>query len=101
MDYGGDWIRMDSNFDNIWNAMSTMFKISMTEGWLDIMWHQIDSVGEGKMPIRDNRPIRCLFPISFILLMTWFILNVFDGITVDNYIKEKEIEMGLSNFTKR
>ena len=34
MDYGGDWIRKDSNFDNIFEAMSTMFKIAMTEGWL-------------------------------------------------------------------
>ncbi len=54
MDYGGDWIRMDSNFDNIWNGMSTMFKISITEGWLDIMWHLIDSVDEGKIPVRDT-----------------------------------------------
>ena len=92
---------MDSNFDNIWMAMSTMFKISITEGWLDIMWHLIDSEKEGLMPKRDYKTFRCILPISFILLMTWFILNVFDGITVDNYIKEKEKSMGLTNFTKR
>ena len=43
MDYGGDWIRMDSNFDNIFHAIVTMFKVAMTEGWLDIMWRGIDS----------------------------------------------------------
>jgi len=36
-DYGGDWLRGDSNFDNIGEAMSTMFKVATTEGWLDIM----------------------------------------------------------------
>ena len=45
MDYGGDWLRMDSNFDNIIQGMITMFKISLTEGWLDIMWHGIDVRG--------------------------------------------------------
>ena len=43
MDYGGDWIRDDSNFDNIAQAMSTMFKVAMTEGWLQIMQKGVDS----------------------------------------------------------
>jgi hypothetical protein len=42
MNYGGDWIVKDSNFDNIFEAMSTMFKVSLTEGWLDIMFDGID-----------------------------------------------------------
>jgi len=42
MDNGGDWIVKDSNFDNIFEAMSTMFKVSLTEGWLDIMFDGID-----------------------------------------------------------
>jgi len=37
MNYGGDWLRKDSNFDNITEAMLTMFKCSITEGWLDIL----------------------------------------------------------------
>jgi len=42
MNFGGDWIVKDSNFDNIFEAMSTMFKVSLTEGWLDIMFDGID-----------------------------------------------------------
>ena len=38
MDYGGDWIKGDTNFDNIFEAMTAMFKVAMTEGWLDIMF---------------------------------------------------------------
>ena len=38
MDLGGDWMQMDSNFDNVFQAMSTMFKVATTEGWLDIMY---------------------------------------------------------------
>jgi len=42
MDYGGDWVIRDSNFDNIVEAMITMFKVALTEGWLDIMFWGID-----------------------------------------------------------
>lgn len=42
MDYGGDWIIMDHNFDNIFEGMLTMFKVALTEGWLDIMFVGID-----------------------------------------------------------
>ena len=45
MDYGGDWIRMDSNFDNILEAMLTLFKLAITEGWIQIMNQAIDTVG--------------------------------------------------------
>ena len=54
MDYGGDWIRKDSNFDNIGHAIVTMFKVALTEGWLDIMYWGMDSVGEGKLMVRDT-----------------------------------------------
>ena len=46
MDLGGDWKRRDSNFDNIGEAMVTMFKVALTEGWLDIMYWGMDTPGK-------------------------------------------------------
>jgi hypothetical protein len=36
-DYGGDWVNADTTFDNIIKAISTMFQLSTTEGWINIM----------------------------------------------------------------
>ena len=36
-DYGGDWINQDTNFDNIWMAVSALFQLCTTEGWMRIM----------------------------------------------------------------
>ena len=33
-DYGGDWVRMDFNFDNIANGLYALFTIASTEGWI-------------------------------------------------------------------
>ena len=43
LDYGGDWINQEGNFDNVINAMVTMFGMMSTEGWLEVMWSAVDS----------------------------------------------------------
>ncbi len=45
MDYGGDWLRLDYNFDNIFHAIITMFNVSLLEGWTDVMFQARDLVG--------------------------------------------------------
>lgn len=37
MDHGGSWVNADYNFDNILNAIITLFVIATTEGWVDLM----------------------------------------------------------------
>lgn len=37
LDYGGDWLNQDVNFDNIINAVSGIFQLSTTEAWMKIM----------------------------------------------------------------
>ena len=32
-DYGGEWLKPDSNFDNVGRAILTMFTLMTTEGW--------------------------------------------------------------------
>ena len=43
LDYGGEWINRKGNFDNVINAMTTMFGMMSTEGWLEVMWNAVDS----------------------------------------------------------
>ena len=45
MDYGGSWVNSRLNFDNILLAIVTLFVIASTEGWIDLMWQGVDSVG--------------------------------------------------------
>jgi hypothetical protein len=35
----------DQHFDNVFSAMSTLFQVSTTEGWIDVMNRVIDAVG--------------------------------------------------------
>jgi hypothetical protein len=42
---GGEWMNADQHFDNVFEAMSTLFQVTTTEGWVEIMNRGIDSVG--------------------------------------------------------
>lgn len=39
-----EWRTYNQNFDNIFAAMGTLFEMSTTEGWVDIMLHGVDAV---------------------------------------------------------
>jgi hypothetical protein len=36
LDYGGDWVNADDNFDNVFKAFKTQFVIMCAEGWIGI-----------------------------------------------------------------
>lgn len=49
--YGGTWLNFDMNFDNILNAMISLFVLSTLEGWPDYMFSNIDGEKENTGPI--------------------------------------------------
>ena len=38
INYGGEWIQPDLNFDTTMNSLLTLLTIQSTEGWIDVMW---------------------------------------------------------------
>jgi len=43
LNLGGEWINSDRNFDNILDGIKTLFEMSSTEGWTDVMWAGVDA----------------------------------------------------------
>ena len=53
---GGEWVRFDSNFDNIGEAMITLFVVSSLEGWPDIMYQALDITKKDNGPKLNSQP---------------------------------------------
>ncbi|KAL4124034.1 hypothetical protein PRIC2_009876 [Phytophthora ramorum] len=70
-------------------AMLTFFEISTTEGWADVMMAAIDSNGIGMQPIRDNNMMWALFFVLFIMVGSFFVVNLFVGVIIDNFNRMK------------
>lgn len=90
MDHGGNWINNDYNFDNIFNAFVTLYVLASTEGWIEMMWDGVDSVGIHLNPIKNNAMIWVIFYIFFIIIGSFFVMNLFAGVVVDSFNQEKD-----------
>ena len=87
----GEWINViPQNFDNILSGMALLFEISTTERWVDVMYAAIDQRGINMQPIRDNNILWALFFIIFLLIGAFFMLELFVGVTIDNFNKIRE-----------
>jgi hypothetical protein len=80
----------DANFDNIFHGMLTLFEMSTTEGWVDIMYLGAATTGIDKQPKRENSIIISFFFIFFIVFGSFFILNLFVGVVIGTFNNEKE-----------
>ena len=79
------WKSDDMNFDNVFNAMQTLFEMSTTEGWTAVMYNGVDSRSPELAPKRDHNPPIAFFFVVFMVIGNFFILNLFIGIILDNF----------------
>ncbi|KAF4672946.1 hypothetical protein FOL47_011216 [Perkinsus chesapeaki] len=89
VEQGGQWLNMHQHFDNIAVSMMTLFEISTTEGWVDVMYAGTDATEVYGQPRRDNAELWGLFFVLFMLIGSLFILNLCVGVIVDNFNKMK------------
>lgn len=54
LNYGGEWVNKDFNFDTVLNSMNTLVGIQSTEGWVQVMWNSVDATEAGHVPVRNN-----------------------------------------------
>ena len=43
LNYGGEWIRPDLNFDNLSDSFETLVSIASGEGWTSVLWATTDA----------------------------------------------------------
>jgi hypothetical protein len=78
------------NFDNVFQGSLTLFEMSTTEGWVDVLLAGVDSRGIDMQPLPNANPAMALFFMIFILVGSFFFLNAFVGVTIDNFSRSKE-----------
>lgn len=98
-DAGGEWLKYDSNFDNIGEAMMTLFVVASLEGWPDIMYQAIDVTKVDNGPKYEASPSQVGFFIIFILIGAFFFLNFFIGVLFLKYEQAQKREE--AGFTKQ
>jgi hypothetical protein len=54
---GGEWLKKRNTFDNVLYAALSLFQISTTEGWVDMMQAGVDATDVDYVPVVKNNQI--------------------------------------------
>uniref|UniRef100_A0A4W3J3S5 Voltage-dependent L-type calcium channel subunit alpha n=1 Tax=Callorhinchus milii TaxID=7868 RepID=A0A4W3J3S5_CALMI len=74
------WHNSDFNFDNVLNAMMALFTVSTFEGWPNIG------------PVYNNRVEISIFFIIYIIIIAFFMMNIFVGFVIVTFQEQGEQE---------
>ncbi|XP_070542290.1 sodium channel protein 1 brain-like isoform X2 [Ptychodera flava] len=81
----GTWAPSDINFDNVINGLLALFQVATFEGWMEVMQASVDSRGVGLQPEREASKYAYLYFFVFIVCGSFFSLNLFIGVIIDNF----------------
>lgn len=92
---GSDWRNKDFNFDNVWISLITLFLMDTSASWSDTMYNTINSGDIDYLPNKNptlsiSSVIWRLFFIVYMIIGSFFFLNLFVGVVISSFIQEQE-----------
>ncbi|GFR71119.1 sodium channel protein [Elysia marginata] len=82
---GGSWENDNVNFDNSLIGFLALFQVATFEGWMEIMAAAVDSTNIDQQPRFENTLAAYIYFIIFIVFGSFFSLNLFIGVIIDNF----------------
>ncbi|CAH3037176.1 unnamed protein product [Porites lobata] len=86
----GHWENHMYNFDNLPQALISLFVFSTRDGWVEIMHNGIDAVGVDQQPVKNYAEWRLAYFIPFLMLGGFLVLNMIVGVVVENFQRCRE-----------
>ncbi|XP_063321231.1 voltage-dependent L-type calcium channel subunit alpha-1D isoform X1 [Pelmatolapia mariae] len=86
------WYNSEFNFDNVLMAMMALFTVSTFEGWPTLLYKAIDSNRENMGPIYNYRIEISIFFIIYIIIIAFFMMNIFVGFVIVTFQEQGEKE---------
>ncbi|KFV48706.1 Voltage-dependent L-type calcium channel subunit alpha-1S, partial [Gavia stellata] len=86
------WLHSNFHFDNVFSAMMSLFTVSTFEGWPELLYMAIDTNAEDAGPIYNYRVEIAMFFIIYIILIAFFMMNIFVGFVIVTFQEQGESE---------
>uniref|UniRef100_K7GFC5 Voltage-dependent L-type calcium channel subunit alpha n=1 Tax=Pelodiscus sinensis TaxID=13735 RepID=K7GFC5_PELSI len=87
-----EWVHNAFHFDNVLSAMMSLFTVSTFEGWPQLLYKAIDTHTEDMGPIYNYRVEIAIFFIIYIILIAFFMMNIFVGFVIVTFQEQGESE---------
>uniref|UniRef100_A0A8C2T0I0 Voltage-dependent L-type calcium channel subunit alpha n=1 Tax=Coturnix japonica TaxID=93934 RepID=A0A8C2T0I0_COTJA len=86
------WFHNAFHFNNVFSAMMSLFTVSTFEGWPELLYRAIDTNDENKGPIYNYRVEISIFFIIYIIIIAFFMMNIFVGFVIVTFQEQGESE---------
>uniref|UniRef100_A0A8C5B356 Sodium channel protein n=1 Tax=Gadus morhua TaxID=8049 RepID=A0A8C5B356_GADMO len=83
------WSKVKVNFDNVGAGYLALLQVATFKGWMDIMYAAVDSRSVEEQPIKEVNLYMYLYFVIFIIFGSFFTLNLFIGVIIDNFNQQK------------
>ncbi|XP_069929153.1 sodium channel protein type 5 subunit alpha isoform X6 [Oryctolagus cuniculus] len=84
------WTKVKVNFDNVGAGYLALLQVATFKGWMDIMYAAVDSRGYEEQPQWENNLYMYIYFVIFIIFGSFFTLNLFIGVIIDNFNQQKK-----------
>uniref|UniRef100_A0A8C3RJU0 Sodium channel protein n=1 Tax=Cyanoderma ruficeps TaxID=181631 RepID=A0A8C3RJU0_9PASS len=84
------WKNVKVNFDNVGFGYLSLLQVATFKGWMDIMYAAIDSRDVSIQPKYEDNLYMYLYFVIFIIFGSFFTLNLFIGVIIDNFNQQKK-----------
>lgn len=89
--FNGTWDKtVPQTFDNVLIGCRTFYEMSSLEGWTVIMVASVDATEIDMQPIPNHQLGWTIFHILFMVTGSFFVIQLFIGVVVENFGKMKE-----------
>lgn len=88
---GNHWKKVKVNFDNVAAGYLALLQVATFKGWMDIMFAAVDSREQkDEQPTYEYNKYMYLYFVIFIIFGSFFTLNLFIGVIIDNFNQQKK-----------
>uniref|UniRef100_A0A8C1MW87 Sodium channel protein n=1 Tax=Cyprinus carpio TaxID=7962 RepID=A0A8C1MW87_CYPCA len=84
------WKNVKINFDNVGAGYLALLQVATFKGWMDIMYAAVDSRDLEQQPKYESNLYMYLYFVIFIIFGSFFTLNLFIGVIIDNFNQQKK-----------
>ncbi|XP_015741030.1 sodium channel protein type 4 subunit alpha [Coturnix japonica] len=84
------WVNVKVNFDNVGLGYLSLLQVATFKGWMDIMYAAVDSREIEEQPVYEINLYMYIYFVIFIIFGSFFTLNLFIGVIIDNFNQQKK-----------
>ena len=95
--FGHSWVNKDMNFDDVIQAMITLFVVMSQESWPNRMYEGVDAYQRGESEVENSNPYIAYFYIGYLIIGNFFMVNLFTAVVFNKFNEAKINESSIAS----